>query len=150
MRLRSMLSSLILCSALALTIEPVWAEPGDNYAPDDVFTAARTQWWRDGHFGMFMHFGLYSAYRGEYRRPDGTACRDAEWIKRNCAIPWVEYETKATTFNPSDFDANAVISAAKTAGQKYFVITHRVVHPGEQGRGEGRGHRVVLRRGIHL
>ncbi|MEU6788714.1 alpha-L-fucosidase [Nonomuraea angiospora] len=123
MRLRFMLSSLLLCSALALTGGPVRAEPGDNYAPDDVFMSARTQWWRDGHFGMFMHFGLYSAYRGEYRRPDGTVCRDAEWIKRNCAIPWVEYEAKATTFNPSDFDANAVISAAKTAGQKYFVIT---------------------------
>ncbi|WP_133901577.1 hypothetical protein [Actinophytocola oryzae] len=48
------------------------AAPGDNYAVDDVFTAARTRAYRDDRFGMFMHFGLYSAFRGEYRRPDGT------------------------------------------------------------------------------
>ncbi|RCG32832.1 alpha-L-fucosidase [Sphaerisporangium album] len=124
MRLRPVLGSLVLCFTLALAgVLPAQAAPGQNYAPDDPFTSARTQWWRDGHFGMFMHFGLYSAYRGEYRRPDGTVCRNAEWIKRDCAIPWTEYEAKAATFNPSGFDANAVIGAAKAAGQKYFVIT---------------------------
>ncbi|MFI6324788.1 alpha-L-fucosidase [Nonomuraea sp. NPDC050556] len=101
------------------------AAPGDNYAPDDTFTSSRTQWWRDGHFGMFMHFGMYAAYGGEYRRPDGTICRTwpGEWIKNNCSIPWSEYEAKAATFNPTGFDANAVIGAAKAAGEKYLVIT---------------------------
>lgn len=113
--------------SLALLVAPgaASAAPGDNYAPDDVFTSSRTQWWRDSRFGMFIHFGLYSAFRGEYRRPDGSTCRDAEWIKRNCAIPWPEYEAKAGQFNPAGFDANAVVSTAKAAGQRYIVITSK-------------------------
>jgi alpha-L-fucosidase len=100
------------------------AAPGDNFAPDDAFTSARTQWWRDSRFGMFIHFGLYSAFRGEYPA-NGTTCRDAEWIKRNCDIPWPVYEAKASQFNPSSFDANAIVSTAKAAGQKYIVITSK-------------------------
>lgn len=111
---------LALLGCLLLTAPIAAAAPGDNYAPDDVFTSARTQWWRDSRFGMFIHFGLYSAYRGEY-----GGCRDAEWIKRNCNIPWSSYEAKATQFNPSSFDANAVVSTAKAAGQKYIVITSK-------------------------
>ncbi len=123
MRGRTILASILLL--LTMFVAPVSAQaaPGDNYVPDDAFTSPRTQWWRDSHFGMFIHFGLYSAYRGQYTRPDGSVCRDAEWIKRQCAIPWNEYEAKAATFNPSGFDANAVVGAAKAAGQKYIVIT---------------------------
>src|SRR5687767_5043898 len=61
--------------------------PGTNHAFDDPFTADRTRWWREDRFGMFIHFGVYSHFGGEYRRPDGTICRDAEWIKRQCNIP---------------------------------------------------------------
>ena len=124
MRNRTILAVFVL---LTMFVAPVAAQaaPGDNYVPDDAFTSARTQWWRDSHFGMFIHFGLYSAYRGQYTRSDGSVCRDAEWIKRNCAIPWNEYEAKAATFNPSGFDANAVVGAAKAAGQKYIVITSK-------------------------
>ncbi|MFC4591065.1 alpha-L-fucosidase [Sphaerisporangium corydalis] len=126
MRLRSVLATvgaLTLLFTLALAGGSAQAAPGRNYVPDDAFTSSRTQWWRDAHFGMFMHFGLYSAYRGEYTRPDGTVCRDAEWIERQCAIPAATYEAKAASFNPSSFDASAVIGAAKAAGQKYLVIT---------------------------
>ncbi|MEV6522882.1 alpha-L-fucosidase [Longispora sp. NPDC051575] len=126
MRFRSvlaLLSALSLSLTLLVAGAPAHAAPGDNHAPDDPFSSARTQWWRTDHFGMFIHFGLYSAYRGEYTRSNGTVCRDAEWIRRTCAIPWNEYEAKAATFNPTGFDANAVVSAAKNGGQKYIVIT---------------------------
>ncbi|WP_412539244.1 alpha-L-fucosidase [Longispora sp. K20-0274] len=123
MRFRSLLALLTLALALVVTGGPAHAAPGDNHVPDDPFGSARTQWWRTDHFGMFIHFGLYSAYRGEYTRSNGTVCRDAEWIRRNCSIPWNEYEAKAATFNPSGFDANAVVSAAKNGGQKYIVVT---------------------------
>ena len=115
-----------MTTALAgvIAAPPAGAAQGDNYARDDVFTAARTQWWRDSRFGMFIHFGLYSAFRGEYTA-NGSTCRDAEWIKRNCDIPWPVYEAKASQFNPSSFDANAVVGAAKAAGQKYIVITSK-------------------------
>ncbi|WP_394833441.1 alpha-L-fucosidase [Pendulispora rubella] len=99
--------------------------PGTNYAIDDPFTAARTAWWRQDRFGMFIHFGAYSHYEGEYTSPSGSVCRDAEWIKRNCNIPIGEYEQFAKTFNPSGFDADAIATLAKDAGQRYIVITSK-------------------------
>ena len=77
------------------------AGPGTNYATDDAFTASRTAWWRNAGFGMFILFGDYSQWEGEYTRPDGTVCRNAEWIKRACDIPMNVYEAKAATFNPA-------------------------------------------------
>ncbi|WP_107058596.1 alpha-L-fucosidase [Streptomyces rimosus] len=97
--------------------------PGTNYAIDDPFTSDRTSWFRADRFGMFIHFGAYSNLEGEYTRPNGTVCRNAEWIMRECAIPKGEYEKQAATFNPKDFDAKAIVAAAKSAGQKYIVIT---------------------------
>jgi alpha-L-fucosidase len=101
------------------------AGPGTNYAVDDPFVAARTQWWRASRFGMFIHFGAYSNLAGEYTRPDGTVCRDAEWIQRTCEIPRSTYEQLASTFNPSGFNAEAIAQAAQDAGQKYVVITSK-------------------------
>jgi len=77
----------------------VAAGPGTNYAVDDPFTTARLHWWRSNRFGMFIHFGAYSYWGGEYQRPDGTVCQDAEWIVNRCKIPWPEYEAAARRFN---------------------------------------------------
>jgi len=99
------------------------AGPGTNYATDDAFTASRTAWWRNAGFGMFIHFGDYSQWEGEYTRPDGTVCRNAEWIKRACDIPMDVYEGKAATFNPAKYDASAIVKLAKDAGQRYIVQT---------------------------
>ncbi|MEU8954809.1 alpha-L-fucosidase [Streptomyces sp. NPDC048518] len=99
------------------------AGPGTDHAADDPFTADRTNWFRQDRFGMFIHFGAYSNLEGEYRRPDGTTCRDAEWIKRQCAIPLDAYEKQAQQFDPADFDAKAVVRAARDAGMRYIVIT---------------------------
>ncbi|MGP3974180.1 alpha-L-fucosidase [Streptomyces sp. 8N114] len=122
--------SLALVPATASSAEPrrgaaAAAEPGPgtNYATDDPFTSERTSWFRDDRFGMFVHFGAYSNLEGEYKRPDGTVCRNAEWIMRECKIPKDEYEKQAATFDPKDFDAKALVAAAKSAGQKYIVIT---------------------------
>lgn len=101
------------------------AGPGTNYAADDPFTAERTAWFREDRFGMFIHFGAYSNLEGEYTRPDGSVCRNAEWIMRECGIPKDEYEKQAATFDPKDFDAKAIVAAAKSAGQKYIVITSK-------------------------
>ncbi|WP_374118228.1 alpha-L-fucosidase [Streptomyces sp. RKAG337] len=105
------------------TAAPAAAGPGTNYAYDDPFTSARTQWWRDDHFGMFIHYGAYSQLQGTYTRPDGSVCRNAEWIERDCAIPKAQYEDIAAQFNPASFDANAIVKLAKDAGQRYIVQT---------------------------
>ncbi|MEV0369098.1 alpha-L-fucosidase [Streptomyces sp. NPDC050636] len=99
--------------------------PGTNHATDDPFTSERTSWWRSDRFGMFIHFGAYSNLEGEYTGPDGTVCRNAEWIKRECEIPNEAYEKQAATFNPADFDADAIVKAAEDAGQRYIVITSK-------------------------
>ncbi|MEU6994525.1 alpha-L-fucosidase [Streptomyces sp. NPDC046465] len=104
---------------------PATADPGTDHAVDDPFTADRTNWFRQDRFGMFIHFGAYSNLEGEYKRPDGSVCRDAEWIKRQCDIPMAAYEKQAQNFNPADFDAKAVVKAAKDAGMRYIVITSK-------------------------
>ncbi|MGP3982318.1 alpha-L-fucosidase [Streptomyces sp. KR80] len=125
--------------------------PGTNHAVDDPFTAERTNSWRQDRFGMFIHFGAYSQLEGEYTRPDGTVCRDAEWIKRQCAIPDDAYEKLAAEFNPSAFDADAVVKAAKDAGQRYIVITAKhhdgyAMWPTKQNRWNLRDHSSFDRR----
>jgi len=99
------------------------AKAGTNYAFDDPFSSSRTSWWRSARFGMFIHFGAYSQLEGVYTRPDGTTCKNAEWIKRACNIPMADYEKVAAKFNPASFNADAIVSLAKAAGQKYIVQT---------------------------
>ena len=130
----TILAALVAGLTVALVAPPATAAgvaglalsgPGTNYAYDDPFTAGRTQWWRSDRFGMFIHFGAYSQLEGQYTRPDGTVCRNAEWIKRGCNIPMAEYEKISAAFNPSSFNADAIVKLAKDAGQKYIVQTSK-------------------------
>src|SRR5437016_1056050 len=125
MRQRRLLTALLglvlaLGSVFALSASPAAAAPGDNYVLDDSLSSPRTQAWQQDRFGMFIHFGVYATYKGSY----GT-CKSAEWIKRNCNIPWSDYESHAASFRPDNFDAKAIVAAAKQAGQKYIVITSK-------------------------
>jgi len=82
--------------------------------------------WRNDRFGMFIHWGTYSTYGGEW---NGLKVKDrgnlGEWIQALCNIPLDEYEQNAAKFNPTNFDAAAIVSAAKEAGMKYLVITSK-------------------------
>jgi alpha-L-fucosidase len=86
------------------------------------------QWWRDGRFGMFIHWGLYSMYGGEYEGFDygkemgGGSC---EHIFYRAPIPRDEYVGRAKEFNPVEFDAAEWVGLAKAAGMKYMVITSK-------------------------
>ena len=83
----------------------------------------KQQWFKDAKFGLFIHWGLYSLLAGEYegRRTEGLA----EWIMNDLAIPAAEYEKLAGKFNPSCFDADAVVKRAKDWGMKYIVFTSK-------------------------
>ncbi|MCK2240408.1 MULTISPECIES: alpha-L-fucosidase [unclassified Crossiella] len=116
------LAALLSTSPITSAAPPA---PPPGAAADDPFTAARTQWWRDARFGMFIHFGAYSQLEGEYRRPDGSLCQDAEWIMRKCKVPVTEYERLAKAFNPARFNAKEIVGLAKAAGQRYLVITSK-------------------------
>jgi len=84
---------------------------------------ARMAWWRDGRFGMFIHWGLYAVPAGTYKgkRVDGIG----EWIMNNGKIPITEYEQYARQFNPIGFNADDWVRMAKGAGMKYIVITSK-------------------------
>ena len=81
---------------------------------------ARMAWWREAKFGMFVHWGPYAVYGAVYR---GKPHKNSEWIYENLKIPVAEYKATAARFKPDAFDATALVSLAKRAGQKYIVIT---------------------------
>lgn len=79
------------------------------------------KWWSDGKFGLFMHWGLYSALAGEF---NGKRTNNiAEWIMHDLQIPVGEYEKIAKGFTGKKFDADAIIKLAKEAGMKYICFT---------------------------
>jgi alpha-L-fucosidase len=82
----------------------------------------RLQWWREARFGMFVHWGVYSGLGGTWQ---GHPIKGyAEHIQRILKIPIPVYrEQVAGKFNPTLFDADAWIRAAKEAGMGYFIIT---------------------------
>ena len=71
----------------------------------------RMKWWHDARFGMFIHWGAYSAW-GRH-----------EWAMENEAIPVTEYAQFAKRFTPKPNAAGAWARLAKRAGQKYMVMT---------------------------
>jgi alpha-L-fucosidase len=82
----------------------------------------RVAWWREARFGMFVHWGVYSHLGGIWQGQPVSGY--AEHIQRKQKIPVAVYrEQVAAQFNPTGFDADAWISAAKRAGMGYFVIT---------------------------
>ena len=82
---------------------------------------ARLKWWREGKFGMFVHWGIYSTTGGLYNGQ--KLPNSAEWMMCRGKIPIVEYEKYADQFNPTEFDADAFVGLAKQAGMTYLVIT---------------------------
>ena len=71
----------------------------------------RMQWWHAAKFGMFIHWGLYSA-RARH-----------EWAMENEAIPVDEYMALTTQFKPKPNAPRDFARLAKAAGQKYMVMT---------------------------
>ena len=77
----------------------------------------------DARFGMFIHWGLYSLLAGEWQ---GQRMDDiGEWIMSYHKIPIDEYEKLAARFNPTKFDADAIVRMARNAGMRYLVITSK-------------------------
>jgi len=83
----------------------------------------RMQWWRDGKFGMFIHWGLYAIPAGEWKGKKVPGV--GEWIMHTAKIPKEEYAPLQKEFNPVKFDAKQWVGLAKRAGMKYIVITSK-------------------------
>jgi alpha-L-fucosidase len=99
----------IAAAALAMSV-PLLAQSG--YQPTASNLATR-EWFQNARFGMFIHWGVYSALG------------DGEWVMNNRKIPVADYEKLPAFFNPISFDAAEWVSLAKAAGMKYITITSK-------------------------
>ena len=81
------------------------------------------RWWNEAKFGLFIHWGLYSLLAGEYdnRKTENIA----EWILHDLNIPLPVYRHLACEFDPTGFDAEAIVKLAKETGMKYIVFTSK-------------------------
>jgi alpha-L-fucosidase len=72
--------------------------------------------WKDLRFGMFIHWGPSSQVPSEISWSRGSRSgNNQEAIEK--------YDKLYTTFNPTRFDADAWVAAAKSAGMTYIVLT---------------------------
>ena len=76
---------------------------------------------RNDHFGLFIHFGVYSKLGGVWKGEQIPYY--GEQIMNHARITVPEYEAVAKEFNPTDFDADEIVLLAKNAGMKYIVFT---------------------------
>ena len=85
---------------------------------------ARVQWFKDARFGMFIHWGLYSAAEGIW---EGERLRNAnnyaEWIRYRNRISKEEYASLAKRFDWNKINPEEWVLLAKKAGMKYIIIT---------------------------
>ncbi len=119
----SLLSRMVLalCGVAALSSfavaqdQPVMVNPETGETPQQFL--ARTRWWREAKFGMFIHWGIYSV--------PASAKGGAEWYFYGTRMQVKDYEKFAAQFNPVKFDAAKWVRTAKEAGMKYIVITSK-------------------------
>ena len=84
---------------------------------------ARTQWWREAKFGMFIHWGIYAVPADSTDLQGKKAI--GEWYLSNKHMQVKDYEKLAAQFNPLQFDAARWVRTAEEAGMKYIVITSK-------------------------
>src|SRR3974377_305671 len=80
----------------------------------------RLQWWAEGRFGLFIHWGPVSLKETEIswsRANSNTNCPNKG------DIPVEVYDNLYHQFNPTNFNATEWVHLAKAAGTKYMVLT---------------------------
>lgn len=116
--------TLVLALALAAraeeSMDQMW---GDAKVVAGVESSDRAALFRDGNYGMFIHWGLFSHLGGQWK--DQTFYGIGEWIKRQMKIDDAEYMALAKEFNPAAFDARGIAKLAKAAGMKWIIITSK-------------------------
>jgi alpha-L-fucosidase len=109
---------LLAFSKVALT-QPQVVEPENETRKQAVEN------WRDMGFGMFIHWGAYTRFKGKYEGLEMNKDLWGEWIMKRAGIPIPKYEQTVKTFNPDKFNPEVWAGLAKKAGMKYMVITSK-------------------------
>ena len=102
------------------SMDKMW---GESVGQAGIDKSARVALFRDGNYGMFIHWGLFSSLGGQWH--DQTFYGIGEWIKRQMNISEADYMALAKDFNPADFDARAIARLAKESGMKWIIITSK-------------------------
>jgi alpha-L-fucosidase len=110
---RAVLGSSVASVALASSMVATHATEAPPSGPETPEQSRRLAWWHAAKFGMFIHFGLYSAHQRH------------EWAMENEAIPVNEYEGFTQLYRPSADAPRTWAKLAKTAGMKYMVLTSK-------------------------
>lgn len=113
-----MLSSRPLLAALLFLALPLVSAP-----PKPPSAEERLDWFEHDKFGMFIHFGPYSALAGEWQGQHIPVGTGAEWIMQRFNIPVRDYREKARSFQPEKFNAAELVALAKSTGMKYIILT---------------------------
>ncbi len=95
------------------------AEPLLPTAETPAQREARLSWWREGRFGLFIHWG-----------PSSLSGKEISWARVGHphdhrgleSVPADEYDVLYRRFDPVRFDADAWMRLAKEAGCKYVVF----------------------------
>jgi len=114
--------------ALSLLSHAKAQQNKDGYVlPTDTAVLRKLSQWQDLKFGLFMHWGPYSEW-GVVE--SWSLCpEDVGWTQRGgpYAADYFTYkkayENLQTTFNPTHFDPEKWVKAAKDAGMRYVVFT---------------------------
>jgi len=95
----------IACSLVCAAVAACAFSAGAEGSPEKM------AWWTQSRFGMFIHFGLYSApARGE-------------WVQSKETIPSENYAQYFESFDPDLYDPVEWAKTAKSAGMRYVVLT---------------------------
>ncbi|TDS15775.1 alpha-L-fucosidase [Sphingobacterium paludis] len=84
----------------------------------------RSSWFEDARYGMFIHWGLYSAAEGMWKGEKLRYLNNyAEWLRYRNRISKAEYGELAKRFDWDRIDPEEWVIAAKNSGMKYIIMT---------------------------
>jgi alpha-L-fucosidase len=121
--MKHILVCLTLIAASCLQTATAQTQPTTGLTETPEQRDARTAWWRDARFGMFIHWDMSSVAGTEISwsrkgsKPLDITGDPAGYVQDPI------YDNLYKQFNPEKFDAKAWVRLAKTAGMKYIVFT---------------------------
>lgn len=108
-----LLRHLITTIIFAFTFFNIYSQP-----------STRTAWFEEARFGMFIHWGLYSAAEGVWKGENLRYLNNyAEWIRYRNRISKDEYGELAKRFDWEKINPEEWVIQAKKAGMKYIIMT---------------------------
>ncbi|KGE15314.1 alpha-L-fucosidase [Sphingobacterium deserti] len=86
--------------------------------------SSRSSWFEEARYGMFIHWGLYSAAEGMWKGEQLRYLNNyAEWLRYRNRISKEEYGKLAERFVWDRIDPEEWVLAAKKSGMKYIIMT---------------------------